>query len=55
VYLGSRKLGDTPLIGISLPAGKQVLRLVNPEQNLNSSVEVTILGNETTVKKLSLQ
>lgn len=55
VYLGNRKLGDTPLLGVSLPAGKQVLRLVNPEQNLNSSVEVVIIGNETTVKKLSLQ
>ena len=55
VYLGNRKLGDTPLLGVSLPAGKLVLRLVNPEQNLTSSVEVVIIGNETTVKKLSLQ
>jgi hypothetical protein len=55
VYFGNRKLGDTPLVSVSLPAGRHVLTLVNPEQNLNSSVEVDITPNETTVKRLALQ
>jgi serine/threonine-protein kinase len=55
VYLGSRKLGDTPVVQYTLPAGRQVLRLVNPEQNLSSTIEVDIAPNEVTVKKLVLQ
>jgi serine/threonine-protein kinase len=55
VYLGQRKLGDTPVIKVALPAGRQVLRLVNPEQNINSTIEVDINPNELTVKKLVLQ
>ncbi|MEW6431393.1 MAG: serine/threonine-protein kinase [Myxococcota bacterium] len=54
VYLGKQKLGDTPLINVPVPAGRQVLRLVNPEKKLDSSIEVEIVPNETTVKKLSL-
>jgi serine/threonine-protein kinase len=53
VYLGKKKLGDTPLVGVALPAGKHVLRLVNPEAKLENSIEVEILANETTVKKLA--
>ncbi len=52
VYLGKKKLGDTPLINMVLPAGKHTLRMVNPESNLENSVEVEIKANETTVKKL---
>jgi serine/threonine-protein kinase len=55
VYLGTRRLGETPLTNVALPAGRQVLRLVNPEQNLNSSIEVDIVPNEVTVKNLMLQ
>jgi hypothetical protein len=55
VYLGNRKLGDTPLVQYPLPAGRQVLRLVNPEQNLSSTIEVDIAANDVTVKKLVLQ
>lgn len=55
VYLGNKRLGDTPLVSVSLPAGRHVLTLVNSEQNLNSSVEVEIAPNETTVKRLALQ
>ena len=52
VYLGKRKLGDTPLLNVVLPAGKHMLRLVSPESNLENSIEVEIKANETTVKKL---
>ena len=55
VYLGTRRLGDTPLVGVALPAGKHLLTLVNPEQNLNRTVEVEISANGTTVKRMSLQ
>lgn len=55
VYLGSRRLGDTPIIQYTLPAGRQVLRLVNSEQSLESTIEVDISPNELTVKKLVLQ
>lgn len=52
VYLGRKKLGDTPLVNVPLPAGKHLLRLVNPESNAENSIEVEIKSNETTVKKL---
>jgi serine/threonine-protein kinase len=52
VYLGKKKLGDTPLLNVPLPAGKHLLRLVNPESNAENSIEVEIKANETTVKKL---
>jgi serine/threonine-protein kinase len=54
VFLGKKKLGDTPLIDFSLPAGKHTLRLVSPEAGTESSIEVEITANETTVKKLKL-
>lgn len=54
VFLGKKKLGDTPLIGTSLPAGKHTLRLISPETNQETSIEVEIKANETTVKKLKL-
>jgi serine/threonine-protein kinase len=52
VYLGKKKLGDTPLINQVLPAGRHTLRLVSPETNTENSIEVEIKANETTVKKL---
>ena len=52
VYLGRKRLGDTPLLNVPLPAGKHLLRLVNPESNAENSIEVEIKSNETTVKKL---
>lgn len=52
VFLGKKKLGDTPLLNVPLPAGKHLLRLINPESNAENSIEVEIKPNETTVKKL---
>ena len=54
VFLGNRKLGDTPLLDIAIPAGRQVLRMVNEDKNIKSSIEVDILPGKLTVKKLSL-
>jgi eukaryotic-like serine/threonine-protein kinase len=54
VYLGSKRLGDTPLLEVSVPAGRLVLKLVNPESGVQSSIEVEIPANGTLVKKLKL-
>jgi serine/threonine-protein kinase len=53
VFLGKNKLGDTPLINFPLPAGKHLLRVVT-EAGAESSIEVEIKPNDTTVKKLRL-
>lgn len=55
VYLGGTRLGETPILGASLPVGRHVLRLVNSEQNIEHTVEVEITANATTTKKLKLQ
>jgi eukaryotic-like serine/threonine-protein kinase len=54
VTLDGRKLGDTPLIEVSLPVGRQLLRLSNDEKNISTMVEVEIRAGRTTVKKLKL-
>jgi serine/threonine-protein kinase len=53
VFLGKRKLGDTPLIEFALPAGSHRLRLVNDEEHLDTVIEVTIKPRETTEKRLA--
>lgn len=53
VFLGSRVLGDTPLINLSLPAGTHRLRFKNPSENIDRTQEVVIKPRETTVKKLT--
>jgi hypothetical protein len=53
VFLGKRALGDTPLLELTLPVGRHRLRLVNPNENLDSVVEVVIKPNETTTKRLA--
>jgi serine/threonine protein kinase len=54
VFLNGRKLGDTPLINVSLPAGRYTLTLVNDSRNIHSAIEVVVEPGKTTVKKLSL-
>jgi eukaryotic-like serine/threonine-protein kinase len=54
VYLGKQRLGDTPLLAVPLPAGRQVLRLVNTEAGLENTIEVDIVAGQTTVSKLRL-
>ncbi|MCK8499826.1 protein kinase [Myxococcus fulvus] len=50
VYLGGKKLGVTPLLGVSLPVGKHTLRIVDP-QGKSRSLPVVIHAGETTVSK----
>lgn len=54
VYLAGKKLGDTPLVDLPVPAGTHVLKLVNPDSNLESTIEVEVKSGQTTTKKLRL-
>jgi len=54
VYRGGRVLGDTPLIEVPLPAGRQELRLVNEEKGISTKIEVTIEPGKSTAKRLKL-
>jgi serine/threonine-protein kinase len=54
VYLRGRKLGDTPLIEVPLPAGRHQLKLVNEGKNISTVIEVEIRAGQTTSKKLQL-
>jgi serine/threonine-protein kinase len=49
VIWNGRALGETPLIQVPLPAGKQKLKLVNEEKGINKTVEVVIQAGKTTV------
>lgn len=48
VYLGDKKLGMTPLVGVKLPAGKHRLRLSNPNAGTDETIGVTIRAGRTT-------
>jgi serine/threonine-protein kinase len=54
VTWNGKALGDTPLIDVVLPAGKQLLKLVNEEKGVNTSIEVEITPGQTTKKVLKL-
>jgi serine/threonine-protein kinase len=54
VYLGNRKLGETPLVGTVLPAGKHTLRLYNPEKKLERTIMVEIKAGQTLSLKQKL-
>jgi len=55
VSVGGRTLGQTPLIGVKLPSGSQVLLLKNPEQGIETSYPVTIESGKTTVRRLGIE
>lgn len=54
VYLGKRLLGETPLLEVPLPAGSQRLRLQNAEEGIDAVIEVDIVADGVTVKRLAL-
>ncbi len=54
VMLNGKALGDTPLIDQPLPAGKHLLKLVNDEKGISTSVEVEVKAGQTTKKVLKL-
>jgi hypothetical protein len=54
VYLGKRRLGNTPLQGVRLPAGRHRLRLVNPQRGLTARITVRIRAGRTTRRAVRL-
>jgi serine/threonine-protein kinase len=55
VYLGKRKLGLTPLVGVKLPAGTHKLTAVNDERDLKKTIQVTITPGKTTMLQVKLR
>jgi serine/threonine-protein kinase len=54
VSVGGRVLGQTPIVGASLPAGTHVLLLSNPELGLKTTYQVTITAGHTTARRVGL-
>ena len=54
VSVGGRTLGQTPLVGASLPAGTHALVLSNPELGLKTTYQVTITAGRTTARRIGL-
>ncbi|HUU00412.1 MAG TPA: serine/threonine-protein kinase [Myxococcota bacterium] len=54
VFLGRRRLGMTPLLGVKLPAGTYTLTAVNESKNLSRTFKVTIQAGRTTSLKIPL-
>lgn len=53
VYLNGRRIGDTPLINLSVPAGVLTLRLVRSDTRAEHTLEVEVVPNRTTVKRFN--
>lgn len=53
VYLGKKKLGNTPLMGVEVPAGRHTLRLVNPELGIKKSVKIKVEPNGHTKESVT--
>lgn len=51
---GGRVLGQTPLVGVPLPAGTHTLVLSNPEQGLKTAYQVTINAGQVTSRRIGL-
>ncbi len=54
VYLGKRKLGMTPLLGIELPAGRHKLTIVNQARGIRETIEVIVKAGQTTTLRKTL-
>lgn len=55
VSAGGKVLGQTPLIGVRLPSGAQVLSLRNPELGIETSYPITIESGKTTVRRIGIE
>lgn len=55
VSLNGRRLGTTPLIRESLPAGSHLLTLSNPERGLRTTYRVTIRAGQTTTRRVGIE
>ena len=54
VYLGRKKLGDTPMLGVRVPAGTLNLTLINDEAGIHETFTVTVPKDGHAFKKLKL-
>jgi serine/threonine-protein kinase len=55
VSVGGKSLGQTPLVGVKLPAGAQTLSLRNPELGIETQYPVTIEPGKTLVRRVGLE
>jgi serine/threonine-protein kinase len=55
VSLAGKSLGQTPLVGVKLPSGSQVLTLRNPELGIETSYTVQIDAGKTTVRRIGIE
>ncbi|MEZ4273438.1 MAG: serine/threonine-protein kinase, partial [Myxococcota bacterium] len=55
VYLGSRKLGTTPLDGVSVPEGEQTLRLVNPIAKVDKQIKIKVIAGQHLQTSIALE
>ena len=55
VSLGGKVLGNTPLIGVKVPAGELTFRLKNPEEGIDQEYIVVVKPGQTTKKRLGLK
>lgn len=54
VSMGGRVLGQTPIVGATLPVGTHTLVLSNPELGLRTTYQVTITAGRTTARRVGL-
>jgi serine/threonine-protein kinase len=55
VSVAGRPLGQTPLVGVKLPSGSQVLTLRNPELGIETSYTVQIDAGKTTIRRIGIE
>jgi len=48
VFLGKKRLGMTPLLGLKLPVGKHTLTAVNAKLKIKKRIQITIKAGKTT-------
>jgi serine/threonine-protein kinase len=54
VYLGKKKLGETPLVKVPVPAGPLELTLVNPEENVREAYVANVKPGQDYKARLDL-
>ena len=54
VYLGKKRLGETPLVNVPVPAGDLELLLVNPDKDIRQPYFLKAVAGESYRKRLKL-
>jgi hypothetical protein len=55
VSVGGKVLGQTPLVGVKLPSGTQVLSLKNHELGIETTYSVTIEAGKTSARRIGIE